>query len=173
MLRDIKNKIRDIPDFPKPGILFKDITTALKDGACFGKIIDAFYESLKDKKIDKIAAVESRGYLIGAPLAYKLGCGLVLLRKPGKLPAETIKESYGLEYGSDALEVHKDAIAPDENILLIDDLLATGGTVEAACKLIKRLNANICAAAFMIELEALNGKARIEPYTEVISLLKY
>lgn len=173
MLSDIKNKIRDVPDFPKPGILFKDITTALKDGACFNKIIDAFYEALKDEKIDKIAAIESRGYLIGAPLAYKFGCGLVLLRKPGKLPAETLKESYGLEYGTDALEIHKDAVEAGENILLVDDLLATGGTIEAACKLIKRLDADICAAAFMIELEALNGKAKIAPFTKVVSLLKY
>lgn len=173
MFRDIKNKIRDVPDFPKAGILFKDITTALKDGACFSKIIDAFYDIFKNEKIDKIAAIESRGYLIGAPLAYRLGCGLVLLRKPGKLPAETLKESYGLEYGTDALEIHKDAVSPNENILIIDDLLATGGTTEAACKLIKRLNADICATAFLIELEALGGKSKIEPYTKVVSLLKY
>lgn len=169
----IKSKIRDVPNFPKPGILFKDITTALKDRECFAEIVDALYQKLKNLSIDKIAAIESRGYLLGAPLAYKLGCGLVLLRKPGKLPAETIKEEYGLEYGTDALEIHKDAIESGENVLIIDDLLATGGTAEAACKLIKKLDANLCAAAFFIELEDLNGKAKLAPYTQTISLLKY
>lgn len=173
MLEIIKNKIRDIPDFPKKGILFKDITTALKDGACFGQIIDAFYDAFKDQKIDKIAVIESRGYLIGAPLAYKLGCGVVLLRKPGKLPAETLKEEYGLEYGHDALEIHKDAINPGEHVLIIDDLLATGGTVEAACRLVSKLGAKITATAFMIELEELGGKAKVEPFAKVVSLLKY
>lgn len=173
MIDEIKNKIRDIPDFPQKGILFKDITTALKDGKCFALIIEALYQKLKGLPIDKIAAVESRGYLIGAPLAYKLGCGVVLLRKPNKLPAETIKEEYGLEYGRDALEIHKDAVAKDENVLIVDDLLATGGTVEAACKLIKRLGGNLCAAAFLIELEDLNGKTKVLPHTNIISLLKY
>ncbi len=173
MYDEIKAKIRDVPDFPKPGILFKDITTALKDGKCFQQIIDAFYEMVKDKPIDKIAAIESRGYLIGAPLAYKLGCGLIVLRKPGKLPAKTIKEYYDLEYGSAALEVHQDAINPNENILIIDDLLATGGTVEAACKLINRLQGQITAAAFLIELESLDGVAKIRPYSQTLSLLKY
>ena len=115
MYEEIKQAIRDVPDFPKPGILFKDITTALKDKRCFRLIVDAFYDILKNEQIDKIAAIESRGYLIGAPLAYKLGCGLVLLRKPGKLPAATIKEYYNLEYGSAALEVHQDAVRPAGN----------------------------------------------------------
>ncbi len=173
MYDEIKSKIRDVPDFPKPGILFKDITTALKDGKCFHQIIDAFYEIFKDQPIDKIAAIESRGYLIGAPLAYKLGCGLVVLRKPNKLPAKTLKEYYDLEYGSAALEIHQDAIAPKENILIIDDLLATGGTVEAACKLISRLQGKITAAAFLIELEALRGAAKLQSFTKTVSLLKY
>lgn len=173
MLTIIKNKIRDVPDFPKKGILFKDITTALKDKECFKLIIDALYERLCNEKIDKIAVIESRGYLLGAPLAYKLGCGLVLLRKPNKLPAQTIREAYGLEYGNDALEIHTDAVSKDENIVIIDDLLATGGTIEAACKLITRLGGKITAAAFMIELEAPGGRNRTEAYTKVISLLKY
>ncbi len=173
MYEEIKQAIRDVPDFPKPGILFKDITTALKDKRCFRLIIDALYDVLKNEPIDKIAAIESRGYLIGAPLAYKLGCGLVVLRKPGKLPAATLKEYYDLEYGSAALEVHQDAIAPDERVLIIDDLLATGGTAEAACKLVLRLKGRIAATAFLIELSDLNGSKKLRPYGKTISLLQY
>lgn len=173
MHEDIKKHIRDVADFPKAGILFKDITTALKNGDCFKQIVDVFYETFKNEPIDKIVAIESRGYLIGAPLAYKLGCGLVLMRKPGKLPAKTLKQDYGLEYGTDALEVHQDAILPGEKVLIIDDLLATGGTVEAACKLVQRLKGEIKAAAFLIELSELGGEAKITPYTKVVSILKY
>ena len=173
MYEEIKQAIRDVPDFPKPGILFKDITTALKDKRCFRLIVDAFYDILKNEQIDKIAVIESRGYLIGSPLAYKLGCGLVLLRKPGKLPAATLKEYYNLEYGSAALEVHQDAVKPGEKVLIIDDLLATGGTAEAACKLVKRLGGTITATAFLIELAELNGAEKLRPYTKTISLLKY
>lgn len=173
MYEEIKQAIRDIPDFPKKGILFKDITTALKDKRCFRQIIDAFCDVLQSESIDKIAAIESRGYLIGAPLAYKLGCGLVLLRKPGKLPAATIKEYYDLEYGKAALEVHQDAISVGERILVVDDLLATGGTAEAACKLIKRLKGEIAAMAFLIELSDLGGAEKLRPHAKTISLLKY
>ncbi len=169
----IKQFIRDVPDFPKKGILFKDITTAIKDPACFKAIIDEFYNLFKDKKIDKIAAIESRGYIFGAPLAYKLGCGLILMRKPGKLPAQTISESYDLEYGQAQLEIHTDSIEKGESILIIDDLLATGGTVEAACKLVNRLEGNIVATAFLIELTDLNGSKKVEKYAPVISVLKY
>lgn len=173
MYEEIKKHIRDVADFPKTGILFRDITTAIKDKKCFGQIIDAFYDIFKSYEIDKIAAIESRGYIIGAPLAYKLGCGLVLLRKPGKLPAKTIKEYYELEYGNAALEVHVDAITPGEKVLIIDDLLATGGTVEAACKLITRLGGKIVSAAFLIELTDLGGQKRLSPYTKTISLIQY
>ena len=173
MYENIKQYIRDIPDFPKKGILFKDITTALKDGKCFNEIINSLYEIFKNQKIDKIAAIESRGYVIGAPLAYKLGCGLVLLRKPGKLPAETICETYELEYDNATLEIHVDAININENILVVDDLLATGGTAKAACKLIKRLGANVVAAAFLIELTDLQGATILQPYTKTVSLLHY
>lgn len=173
MYEDIKVFIRDVPDFPKAGILFKDITPALEDKTCFAKIISVFAQVLKNEPIDKIAAVESRGYLVGAPLALKLGCGLVLLRKPGKLPAKTIKEYYDLEYGSAALEVHQDAIKAGERILIIDDLLATGGTAEAACKLVRRLGGKIVATAFLIELESLGGAQKLSPYAKNISLLKY
>ena len=173
MIEEIKKHIRDVPDFPKKGILFKDITTALKYGACFHQIIDAFYEAVKDKKIDKIAGIESRGYLIGSALAYKLGCGLVLLRKPGKLPSEVIHEDYDLEYGTAALEIHTDSIEPGEHVLIVDDLLATGGTAEAACKLVQRLGGEIVATIFLIELNALQGRKVLEKYGKTISLINY
>ncbi|MCQ2740684.1 MAG: adenine phosphoribosyltransferase [Alphaproteobacteria bacterium] len=172
MYEDIKSFIRDVPDFPKPGILFKDITPALQDKACFAKIIATFAEVLKDEQIDKIAAIESRGYLFGAPLALKLGCGLVLLRKPGKLPSKTIKEYYNLEYGSAALEIHQDAIREGERILIIDDLLATGGTAEAACKLVQRLKGKIVATCFLIELKGLGGVKKLSTYAKTVSLLQ-
>lgn len=173
MYEDIEKFIRCVPDFPKKGILFRDITPALQNPQCYAQIIAAFADVLKGKKIDKIAAIESRGYLFGAPLAQKLGCGLVLLRKPGKLPARTLKEEYDLEYGSAALEVHEDAISVGENVLIIDDLLATGGTAVAACKLVQRLKGNISGVAFLIELEGLNGASKISAYAPVVSLLKY
>ena len=131
---DIKNKIRAVPDFPKPGIMFRDITTLLQDAAAYRETIELLYQKFKDRKIDYIAAIESRGYLFGAPLALKLGAGLALIRKPGKLPAETLREEYALEYGNDAVEIHKDAIEPGKTVLIIDDLLATGGTAAAACR---------------------------------------
>lgn len=170
---DIKNKIRAVPDFPKPGIMFRDITTLLQDAAAYRETIEFLYQKFKDRKIDYIAAIESRGYLFGAPLALKLGAGLALIRKPGKLPAETLREEYALEYGSDAVEIHKDAIEPGKNVLIIDDLLATGGTAAAACRLIQRLNARITAAAFIIELKGLNGREILPADTEIFSLIQY
>ncbi len=170
---DIKNKIRTVPDFPKPGIMFRDITTLLQDAAAYRETIELLYQKFKDRKIDYIAAIESRGYLFGAPLALKLGAGLALIRKPGKLPAETLREEYALEYGSDAVEIHKDAIEPGKNVLIIDDLLATGGTAAAACRLIQRLNARITAAAFIIELKGLNGREILPADTEIFSLIQY
>lgn len=170
---DIKNKIRAVPDFPKPGIMFRDITTLLQDTATYRETIELLYQKFKDRKIDYIAAIESRGYLFGAPLALKLGAGLALIRKPGKLPAETLREEYALEYGTDAVEIHKDAIEPGKNVLIIDDLLATGGTAAAACRLIQRLNARITAAAFIIELKGLNGREILPADTEIFSLIQY
>lgn len=169
---DIKQTIRIIPDFPKKGIMFQDITTLLKNPEAFKETIDMFYEQLKSFKIDYVAAVESRGYLFGAPLAYKLGCGLVIIRKPGKLPAEVERIEYDLEYGKDILEIHKDAIEKGKNVLIIDDLLATGGTVGAACQLVKKLGGNPLAAAFVIELEGLNGRQKLPAETKVVSLIK-
>ncbi len=170
---DIKNKIRAVPDFPKPGIMFRDITTLLQDAAAYRETIELLYQKFKDRKIDYIAAIESRGYLFGAPLALKLGAGLALIRKPGKLPAQTLREEYALEYGTDAVEIHKDAIEPGKNVLIIDDLLATGGTAAAACHLIQRLNARIAAAAFIIELKGLNGREILPADTEIFSLIQY
>ena len=173
MYEDIQKHIRDVRDFPKKGIIFKDITPALRDGKCFASIIDAFYERFKNVQIDKIGVIESRGFLFGAPLANRLGCGLVLLRKPGKLPYTSIRETYDLEYGSASLEMHTDSVRQGEKILLIDDLLATGGTMEAACKLIKKSGGEIVACAFLIELDFCKGRPRLEAYAPVEAFLKY
>lgn len=167
---EILSHIRNVPDFPKVGILFKDITTALKKPEVYQAIIDNLYELIKDKKIDYIAAIESRGYLMGAPLAYKMGAGLVIIRKPGKLPAETFREEYSLEYGVDALEMHKDAIEKGKKVLVVDDLLATGGTVKAACNLVKKAKGEVVGALFLMELTALSQHANLE--TPVYSLIK-
>ena len=170
---DIDSFIRVIPDFPKPGILFRDITPALQNPACYAEIINQLYERFKNTNIDYIAAIESRGYLLGAPLANKLNCGLVLMRKPGKLPYKTITEEYALEYGTNALEIHADAIQPYNRVLIVDDLLATGGTAVAACKLVQKLQGQIVGVAFLIELKALNGRQKLETFAPVTTLLQY
>ena len=169
---DIKSKIRAVPDFPKKGIMFRDITTLLKDKEAFDYVADKFYERYKDKHIDKVVSVESRGFIFGSVLAYKLGAGFVPIRKPGKLPAEVIRQEYQLEYGTDAMEVHKDAIKPGERILVHDDLLATGGTVAAACKLIDKLQGKVEGICFLIELTSLNGR-KLLPKTDIFSLIEY
>ena len=169
----VKSKIRNIVDFPKKGIIFRDITTACKDAKALREIIDYFTEKFKDKKIDYIAAIESRGFIFGSALACNIGAGLVLIRKPGKLPAEVVSQEYQLEYGSDKIEMHKDAIEKGKRVLLIDDLLATGGTINAGCELIKKVGGIPVACAFVIELEALNGRDKIDSGIEVISMLKY
>lgn len=173
MLEDLRQKIRDIPDFPKKGIVFKDITTLIKDGAAFHDVIDYFYEQFKSAKIDYVVAIESRGYIFGAPLAYKLGAGLVIARKPGKLPAAVERVEYALEYGTDALEIHRDAIEKGKRVLVVDDLLATGGTVCAACELVEKVGGIVAAAAFMIELKDLNGAARLPAQAEVFSMFSF
>ena len=167
-----QDKIRVIPDFPKKGIMFQDITTLIKDKDAFNEVIDLFYNKFKTYGLDYVVAIESRGYLFGAPLAYKLGCGLIIVRKPGKLPAEVERIEYGLEYGTDILEIHKDAVEKGKKVLVIDDLLATGGTVAATCSLLKRIGANVMVSAFVIELADLNGKNKIPQNVEVFSLLK-
>jgi adenine phosphoribosyltransferase len=169
---DLKDHIRSVPDFPKKGIVFRDITTLLKDKSAFARAVDVFYERYETTRIDKVVSVESRGFIFGSLLANKLGAGFVPIRKPGKLPAETIREEYQLEYGKDAMEIHKDAIAPGERILLHDDLLATGGTVLAACRLVEKLGGQIIGLCFLIELTFLQGRDRLKNY-DVYSILKY
>ena len=171
-LEVLKSSIRDVPDFPKQGIIFKDITTLLQDADLFGQAIDILYQSVEGMKIDAIAAIESRGFIFGSVLAYKLGIGFIPIRKPGKLPAEVFSEEYALEYGTDTIEIHKDAISPGQKILLVDDLLATGGTALASCNLIEKSGATIESILFLIELDFLNGRKLIEKYN-IQSLLIY
>ena len=152
MSNNLIDLIRSVPDFPKKGIVFRDITTLLKDREAFGHSIDLLYEHYRGSAIDKVVSVESRGYILGAPLAYKLGAGFVPIRKPGKLPASTVKQEYALEYGTDTLEMHRDAISAGDRVLLHDDLLATGGTAAAACQLVQKLGGRIEGASFLIEL---------------------
>ena len=171
-MENLKKYIRNIPDFPKKGRLFRDITTLLKEGAGFKEVIDVFYDKYKDKKIEQIVAAEARGFIIGGALAYRLNCGFVPVRKKGKLPAETISATYELEYGTDTLYMHKDAIKPNENALILDDLLATGGTAKAMCDLVKKSGGDIAGIAFMIELTDLKGRDKIKEY-DYFSLIKY
>ena len=168
-----KNKIRDVVDFPKKGIIFRDITTALKDAETLPVMVDYLCDQFKDTKIDYIAGIESRGFIFGMPMAYKLKAGFVPIRKPNKLPAETYSQSYELEYGTDTIEVHKDAFPEGANVLIVDDLLATGGTAEAACKLVKKTGANLVGIAFLIELTNLNGREKLTDAPKVVSMLKY
>ncbi len=165
----LKEKIRTIPDFPKPGILFYDITTVLQDPVSFGAVLEALAEPFQRKKIELVASIESRGFIFGAALANDLGAGFVPVRKPGKLPYETLKQEYALEYGTDTLEVHKDAVSPGQKVLIVDDLLATGGTAFAALQLLRQMGADVVGATFVMELKALNGRKRLEG-TDVKSL---
>ena len=165
--------IRNVPDFPKPGILFKDITTAMKDAEVLRFVADELYEYYKDKGITKVVGVESRGFVLGSILAYKLGAGFVLLRKPGKLPSDTYREDYALEYGTDSLEIHKDAIAENDVVLLHDDLLATGGSASAALRLLNNFSPSTVYVSFLIELTFLNGRPRLEGATDIHSLIQF
>jgi adenine phosphoribosyltransferase len=169
---DLAKMIRDVPDFPVKGILFKDITNLIKDPDAFQEAIDALLDRCIDEDIDIVAAIESRGLIIGAPLAYELGAGFVPIRKPGKLPAEKISASYTLEYGTNSLEIHRDAIEPGQRVLLVDDLLATGGSAKAAAELIEELGGEIVAILFLIDLTFLKGVEKLEGY-DVFSLIKF
>ncbi len=169
---DLKKSIRSIPDFPKPGIVFRDITTLLKDAEAFRQAVDEMAGAFADEKVDLIVGVESRGFIFGGAMAYKLGVGFVPVRKPGKLPAETVKAEYELEYGKDAIEIHKDAIQPGQKVLLVDDLLATGGTMAATVELVKKLGAEIVGIVFLIELAFLNGREKLAGYP-VKALISY
>ena len=168
----LEQYIRDIPDFPKKGILFRDITTLLNDKEAFKKAIDELTEIAKDKKIDYIVATESRGFIFGGAVAYRLGCGFVPVRKPGKLPHRTHKETYSLEYGEDSLEIHQDAFPENSNILILDDLLATGGTALASARLAEKLNGKVIGVLFLIELTFLSGREKLKDYS-VQALIKY
>ncbi len=169
---NFKEKIRVIKDFPQPGVRFKDITTLLKDGPSFRAAIDTMAEELKGKSIDLIVGPEARGFVIGTPLAYALGIGFVPVRKPGKLPSETVEVEYELEYGTDRLAIHKDAIQPGQRVLIVDDLLATGGTVGATLDLVRQLQGEVVGAAFVIELTYLNGREKLKGI-DIFSLVSY
>jgi len=169
---DLAELIRDVPDFPVKGILFKDITTLTKDPDAFQEAVDALIDHYIDADIDVVAAIESRGFVFGAPMAYELGAGFVLIRKPGKLPAEKISASYTLEYGTNTLEMHTDAIQPGQRVLLVDDLLATGGSAKAAVELIEKLGGKVVGMAFLIDLTFLKGVDKLKGY-DVFSLIKF
>jgi adenine phosphoribosyltransferase len=169
---DFSRYCRDIPDFPKAGIVFRDITNLLKNGPVFKRAIDAIAACYSREKIDAVVCIEARGFIIGSALSYSLGCGLVPVRKKGKLPWKVYRQSYDLEYGQDHIEVHQDAIQSDQNVLIVDDVIATGGTVEAVAKLVKQMKGNIVGAAFLIELSDLKGREKIKGIP-VMSLIKY
>ncbi len=171
-MNNLKTLIRDIPDFPKKGVIFKDITTLLKEGERFKEAIDEISNRYLGKKIDVVVSIESRGFIIGSAIAYRLQAGIVLIRKEGKLPWRTHQATYELEYGTDTLEIHQDAIKPGEKVLIVDDLLATGGTAGAAINLVERLKGQIIEIAFLIELTFLKGREQIKDYP-VFSLIKY
>jgi len=169
---DLRAKIREIPDFPKPGILFYDITTLLKDPDAFREVIDQMADQVKDSAIDLVVGMESRGFIFSAPLAYQLHAGFVPVRKLGKLPAETIEVEYDLEYGTATLEIHKDAIKAGQRVLIVDDLLATGGTVQGTIELVRRLGGEIAGLSFMVELTGLHGREQLGDF-QIHTLLTY
>jgi adenine phosphoribosyltransferase len=168
----LRAKIREIPDFPKPGILFYDITTLLKDPVAYKEAIDLMLEPYRDDRVDIVVGMESRGFIFSAPMAYLLGTGLVPVRKLGKLPAETLTVEYALEYGSNTLEVHRDAVQPGQRVLIVDDLLATGGTVRGTIELVERLKGEVVGLAFLVELDFLKGRERLEG-RKVTSVIQY
>jgi adenine phosphoribosyltransferase len=172
MAQDLKSTIRSVPDFPKKGILFRDITTLLKEPGAFREAVDLLTARYENMGITKVVSVESRGFILGAPLAYTLGAGFVPARKPGKLPAPALREEYALEYGTDAVEIHRDAIRAGDRVLVLDDLLATGGTILATCALVERLGGTIAGLAFLIELSFLGARKKLTNY-EVFSLITY
>ena len=169
---DLKAHIRNVKDFPKSGIMFRDITTLLKNPEAYTYTLEQLLDFAKDKKINKVVGIESRGFIFGSVLAHKLNCGFIPVRKPGKLPAEKVSISYSLEYGEDRLEMHKDAIEPGDKVLVHDDLLATGGTMNAVCQLIEQLGGEIVQVSFIGELSFLNGRDKLKPY-DVRSIVNY
>ena len=171
-MEELKQKIREIPDFPKEGILFYDVTTLLKDPDGLRQSIDLMAARYAGSEIEKVVGIESRGFILAPAIATLLGAGFVPVRKPGKLPAKTLEVAYDLEYGQDRIEVHEDAIEAGERVLIVDDLMATGGTAAAAVELVRRLEGNLVGAAFLVELEFLQGRSKV-PGVEIFSLLKY
>ncbi len=171
-MENLKKLIREVPDFPKPGILFYDITTLLKDRDGFKAVIDALKEHYEQPRVDLVLGVEARGFIFAPALAYALGAGFVPVRKPKKLPARTVREEYQLEYGTDSLEIHADAIQPGQNVLIVDDLLATGGTAAAVARLVEKLGGKVSGLGFVVELDFLKGRAKLAGY-DVFSLLQY
>lgn len=169
---NLQDYIRDIPDFPKPGILFRDITPLLANPKAFGAAIDRMAEHYADANVDAIVAAEARGFIFAAPLALRLNCGFVPVRKPGKLPFDTHAFHYELEYGTDTLEMHIDGVSPGQNVLMVDDLLATGGTMKACCNLVEKVGATVVGCCFLIHLLALEGEQRIQPF-QSFSLIQY
>ncbi|MEM0951803.1 MAG: adenine phosphoribosyltransferase [Cyanobacteria bacterium P01_H01_bin.74] len=169
----IRDAIRDIPDFPKPGIVFKDITTVLRDPALLKKTVDYFYHRLKSQNIAYVVGIESRGFIFGAPLAYQLNAGFVPIRKKGKLPGPVARQSYTLEYGEDVIEIHDDAIPAGARVVLIDDLLATGGTAAAACELLKQIQVEVVAIEFLIHLTFLNGQEKLPATCPMHAMIHY
>jgi adenine phosphoribosyltransferase len=169
---DLKSLIRSVPDFPKPGILFYDITTLLRDPAGYRATIDQLAAPYEGQKVDAVIGIESRGFILGASVATRLGAGFIPIRKPGKLPSAALKEAYDLEYGKDALEIHSDAVTPGQRILIVDDVLATGGTAAAAVSLVRQLQGSLVGLAFLIELGFLNGRTKL-PGQDVHSVLQY
>jgi adenine phosphoribosyltransferase len=169
---DLKKYIRSIPDFPKPGIVFRDITTLLAQPAAFKFVIDSFSDHYRNQPVDTVVAAEARGFIFAAPLAIALGARFVPVRKPGKLPFETLSFHYELEYGTDSLEMHTDAVAKGDRVLLVDDLLATGGTMQACIRIVEKMGAAVAGTAFVIELDFLKGRSRLAPY-DVFSLVHY
>jgi len=168
----LADHIRAVPDFPRPGIVFRDITPLLAEPTVFRTVVDALVDHVGDRRVDKVVAIEARGFIVAAPLAYRLGAGFVPVRKAGKLPRRVEREEYSLEYGSDCLEIHADAIAPGESVLIVDDVLATGGTAAATVALVEKLGASVVGLAFVIELDALGGRGRL-PGHDAHSLLHY
>ena len=169
---NLRARIREIKDFPEPGISYKDITTLLKDGLALKQAVEELGSVFSNEQIDFVVGIESRGFILGAPLAVERGCGFIPVRKPGKLPATTLRQEYSLEYGSDAVEIHEDAITNGQQVLVVDDVLATGGTMQATCQLLERVGANIVGLTFLIELAFLKGRRLLEPY-RVESIIQY
>jgi adenine phosphoribosyltransferase len=172
-MEELKRKIREIPDFPKPGILFYDVTTLLKDPDGLRRVIDILSDRYRDQGIRKVLGIESRGFILGPAVAYNLGAGFVPVRKKGKLPAQTLSVTYDLEYGTDTLEIHRDGISSGERVLILDDLIATGGTAAAVVEMARQLEADLRGLAFLVELTFLDGRSKLPADVEVFSVLKY